>query len=115
MNYTPHIINESKVIKIENDDKLKHIANSSYPKVLYFTAKWCGPCQRIQPVYIELARKYESIKFLKIDVDENPALSADFRISSMPTFIFLKSDNDHKFFTGADNTKLEQHIKWLLN
>ena len=109
MNYTPH--NFEKLIEVTGNNNV--VLKDIYPKVLYFTAKWCGPCQRISPIYKELADKRTDIKFFKIDVDKNEELSAKFNISSMPTFIFFKSKTDFKFFSGADTDKLKQHINWL--
>lgn len=38
--------------------------------VLDFTAKWCGPCKLMDPVFQEFAAKYTDVEFIKIDVDE---------------------------------------------
>lgn len=108
MSYTPHNMSKGEVIEVSNDDII--VVNNVYPKVLYFTAKWCGPCQRISPVFKDLAEKNSGIKFFKIDVDKNEELSAGF----MPTFIFFKSKTENKIFSGADENKLKQHVNWLI-
>ncbi|XP_021731138.1 thioredoxin H2-like [Chenopodium quinoa] len=38
--------------------------------VIYFTAKWCGPCQSMEPTIKEFAAKYNNVELVKIDVDE---------------------------------------------
>ena len=51
-----------------------------------FSAYWCGPCQKIAPLYADLSLKYGSVTFLKVDVTENPAIARAMNVSSMPTF-----------------------------
>ena len=104
---------ESKVIEVSEDDQVA--LQDIYPKVLYFTAKWCGPCQRISPVYKELANNNKGIKFFKIDIDNNEKLATAFSIQSMPTFFFFKSKNDYKSFSGADINRLNMHINYLIS
>jgi thiol-disulfide isomerase/thioredoxin len=103
----------SKVIEVFDDDKV--VLKDIYPKVLYFTAKWCGPCQRISPVYDELAKSNPEIKFFKIDVEKNEELAGTFGIKSMPTFFFFKSKKESKSFSGADVNKLKLHVSYLTN
>jgi thioredoxin 1 len=55
-------------------DKLYFETPKSY-YVVDFTAKWCGPCRRIAPLFSSLAEKYQQIGFLKVDVDEVPDIS----------------------------------------
>jgi thiol-disulfide isomerase/thioredoxin len=116
MSYTPHNFNQvvSKAKVIEITDNLPIILKDVYPKVLYFTAKWCGPCQRISPVYKNLAEANPGIKFFKIDVDENKELSEIFGISAMPTFFFFRSKTDYKTFSGADSNKLNQYVNDMI-
>uniref|UniRef100_A0A0G4IE57 Thioredoxin domain-containing protein n=1 Tax=Chromera velia CCMP2878 TaxID=1169474 RepID=A0A0G4IE57_9ALVE len=52
-----------------------------------FTATWCGPCQRIAPIFAELATEMEGkIILIKVDVDANGETAEKFGIEAMPTF-----------------------------
>lgn len=117
MNYSPHEYRNSTVkskLIVDVHDNNNIILKEIYPKVIYFTASWCGPCQRIGPVYEELSSKYRDILFFKVDVDENEKLAQDFNITSMPTFIFYKSKNNHKQLNGADKDKLISNVEKLM-
>lgn len=70
--------------------------------VIDFSASWCGPCQRVAPVYAELAEKFPSITFLKVDVDDAEDLSESYSIQSLPTFVFLNNGVVYHRIEGAD-------------
>ncbi len=62
------------------------------PKVIEFSATWCGPCKRQKPIYEAAIEKYGKIIDMEsVDVDENPALASKYHINSVPTFIFIDS------------------------
>merc|ERR1712006_49985 len=58
--------------------------------VIDFTATWCGPCQRIAPVFVKLAEEMPDVVFVKVDVDENEETAGSCGISCVPTFQFYK-------------------------
>lgn len=101
----------SRVINVEENDLI--VTKDIYPKVLYFTASWCGPCKKITPVFNELAELNKDIKFFKIDVDKNRELTSSFKVLSMPTFIFFKSKTEINILNGANIDKLIMAINYL--
>ncbi|CAM8876665.1 unnamed protein product [Rhodiola kirilowii] len=81
--------------------------------VIDFSASWCGrgPCRYTEPLIIELADKYSEVDFIKIDVDELPAVSRDFGIQAMPTFVLLKNGKEVDKVVGANMDELQWKIE----
>ena len=52
-----------------------------------FWAEWCGPCRMIGPVLEEMADDYPAVKFLKLNVDESPAVAQNYGVMSIPTVL----------------------------
>lgn len=82
--------------------------------VVDFTATWCGPCQRIAPVFDTFPSKYPKAIFLKVDVDKCQDTAAGQGVSAMPTFIFYRNRTKIDRIQGANimglEAKIEEHI-----
>lgn len=81
--------------------------------VIDFFATWCGPCKRIAPTYEKLSEAFQTVTFLKVDVDEATELVEQYNISAMPTFVFLKDGKEVKRVEGADMAGLEAGFQLL--
>ena len=66
------------------------VAQSTMPVLLDFYANWCGPCKVIGPIIEELAEEYDGKALVaKVDTEQNPKLSQQFKIKSIPTLLFF--------------------------
>lgn len=85
------------------------------PTVIDFYATWCGPCQMIAPVFDNLKEDYEGkVNFKRVDVDEDAAMAEKYKISAMPTFVFLNAEGEETDrLVGADEGELKAKVKAL--
>ncbi|CUH93910.1 thioredoxin [Herbinix luporum] len=57
-----------------------------------FYADWCGPCKMMSPIIDELAEEYkDTVKIGKLNTDDNPETTRQYRVMSIPTMIIIKN------------------------
>jgi thioredoxin 1 len=69
-------------------------------KVKRFTAKWCGPCHQLAPIFEQMVNEFPNVQFEIIDVDTSPEEVQEHFITSVPTIIFFKDGMAKQRFTG---------------
>ena len=93
----------------------KAISQTGKVVIVDFTATWCGPCQRISPLFQVIAERHtQKAIFLKIDVDNFPELVEKFGVHAMPTFIAFKHGQKKDMFIGAQEDQLTDFIERLV-
>jgi thioredoxin 1 len=66
-----------------------------------FWAEWCGPCRMVGPVLDELAGEYPDVRFLQLNVDENPGVAQSYEVMSIPTLLTFEGGAVVKRIVGA--------------
>ncbi len=95
------------------DDKFdEDVLQADGTVVVDFWAEWCGPCKQMSPHLDALAEeKKDSVKIVKVNVDENPMTSGRFGVRGMPTLMIFKEGKVAATHLGAmSKSRIEEWI-----
>ena len=92
---TTPIVVGTKPLIVTHGTFAAEVENSPSPVVLDMWAAWCGPCQRIAPMFEERAQQMgDRVRFAKLNVDENPVTAARFDVRNIPTLRVFKGGRE---------------------
>ena len=78
------------------------VLSSDKPVLVDFWAEWCGPCNMIGPVVEEIHNEYLGKAVIgKLNVDENPDISMNYSVRSIPTLLIFKGGEVVDKIVGA--------------
>jgi thioredoxin 1 len=89
------------VLHVSKNDFQKEVIEEKGLVFVDFYADWCGPCKMTAPIIDDLAKEMTNIKFVKVNVDENPELASTYQVFSIPTFMIFKNGQVAHQFVGA--------------
>lgn len=104
----------SQFLGVATDDNFEgEVLKSDKPVLIDFWAPWCGPCKTLGPVVEELAGELkDSVKFMKLNVDENQKTAIDYGVRSIPTLILFKGGKVLDKLIGlVPKTRLAEFVK----
>ena len=79
------------LLELTDDNFQSEVVESGEPVLVDFWAPWCGPCRQIAPLVEELAGTYTgSVKFGKVNIDENPGAARKYGILTIPSLLLFK-------------------------
>jgi len=80
----------SEIFTFNSENFEREVIKSDIPVLVDFWAEWCVPCKMITPIVEKLAEEYKGrLKVGKVNVDEEGAIAARYRIRSIPTLLLF--------------------------
>jgi thioredoxin 1 len=104
------------VIQVSDQDFDELVLGADRPVLVDFWAEWCVPCHMVSPVVEEIARdNAERMTAVKVNVDDNPRVTATYNIRSIPTLLLFKDGEVKAQVIGARGKdailrEIEPHI-----
>ena len=79
-----------------------NVLKADKPVVVDFWAEWCGPCRQVHPILEEIAAEHgDKLEIVKMNVDENPQVPAQYRVTGIPTMNLYHNGEVVKQIVGA--------------
>ena len=94
----------TEIVKIHDAEEFTKLKTAFPDKILIidFWAVWCSPCMMFAPVFEEIQKdNYQDFIFVKVNVDEVGSIAQDYRITGIPTTLFIKNDKVIHKVVGA--------------
>jgi thioredoxin 1 len=93
----------SDFVKEVSDNNFESdVLRSDKPVLVDFWAQWCAPCRMLAPTVEAVAEKYQgAAAVVKLNVDDNPAVSQRYGIKGIPTLILFKNGKEEERVVGA--------------
>ena len=93
------------------------VLQSDKPVLVDFWAPWCAPCRMLEPTVKAVAQNFEgTASVVKLNVDDNPAVSQRYGIKGIPTLILFKNGKEEERVVGATSKEaisrmIDKHVQ----
>ena len=102
----------ANVVDVNSENWDAEVVQSALPVLVDFWAPWCGPCIALTPTIEALAAEYAGqLKVVKVNCDDNKAISDRFGVRGIPHLVLLKSGETAAVVAGRTRTRIAAEVE----
>lgn len=91
MNKSENTSNTTSILKVSSNNFEQEVLNSEKIVLVDFYADWCGPCKIFSPILEDISNEYDSVKVVKVNIDDEIELAQHYGVTSVPTLIIIQN------------------------
>ena len=100
------------ITEVTDSNFQAEVLEADKPVLVDFWAPWCGPCRIVAPHLEELAAERDDLRIVKLNTDENPQVSAQYNVMSIPTLLLFKHGQvAHQIIGALPKNRLVQELE----
>lgn len=101
-----------EIMKVSKENFEKEVLQSDKKVLIDFYADWCGPCKMLSPIVAEFAKENDTVKVVKINIDENEELAVQYGVMSIPTLVVIENGETKNTSVGLiSKSEIEELVK----
>ena len=103
---------DMEIMKVSKENFEKEVLQSDKKVLIDFYADWCGPCKMLSPIVAEFAKENDTVKVVKINIDENEELAVQYGVMSIPTLVVVENGEAKNTSIGLiSKSEIEELVK----
>ncbi len=103
---------DMEIMKVSKENFEKEVLQSDKKVLIDFYADWCGPCKMLSPIVAEFAKENDTVKVVKINIDENEELAVQYGVMSIPTLVVVENGETKNTSIGLiSKSEIEELVK----
>ncbi|EAN92519.1 putative thioredoxin [Trypanosoma cruzi] len=103
------------VVDVYSVEQFREIVNEDLLTVAWFTAVWCGPCKTIERAMEKITFEFPTVRFAKVDADNNSEIVSKCKVLQLPTFMLVKNGKLIGYVIGANLDTLKRKIREIIS
>ena len=91
INKSENTSNTTSILKVSSNNFEQEVLNSEKIVLVDFYADWCRPCKIFSPILEDISNEYDSVKVVKVNIDDEIELAQHYGVTSVPTLIIIQN------------------------